>query len=272
MTRTSAVRDRPAEVDDPIFYTPSVPFDELDASHATGNTHDSQTDKNIERTPETITDNTPLTPEPSSRVIAENHVPSVCDSLAVDQYNHRLHASGVRSLTVEQRLERIEKTLAQKLNVDYADDEDTGRASDSVVSESDHPSDDPLTGHPNCDARFKRLEKQFVHLLGIAGAQRAGYGAWSDFDGDASTHRLNPHLYDSYDHKEMEHEPRNDDLHDNAAEVQRKVRADLARHHDGREGKDPSIASLLGLNPLDDLDLSGLADVKLRPEDECLVM
>ena len=53
MTRNSAVRDRPVEVDDPLFYTPSMPFDELDASHATGDTHDSQTDKGIERTRKT---------------------------------------------------------------------------------------------------------------------------------------------------------------------------------------------------------------------------
>ena len=221
-----------------------------------------------------MTDIRSLTPVPLGRVIVETHVPSACDSQAADQYNHRLHASGVLSLTVEERLERIEKTLARKLNVDYADDQDTGPASESVVSENDHLSDDPLTEHPDCEARFKRLEEQLIFVLGNAGsrAQRAGYGAKRDFDDDASTNGLDPHFYDSYDHKEKGHESRNHDWYRKAAEVQKKVRADLARHRDGREGIDPSIESLFGLNPLDDLDLSGLADVKLRPGDECQVM
>ena len=270
MTRKSAVRDRAVQVDDPLLYTPSMPVDELDPRYATG---DSQTDKGIERTPKSITDVTPLTPVPSGRVIAENHVPSVCNSLAVDQYNHRLHASEIHSLTVEQRLERIEKILARKLNVNYADNQDTGPASESVVAENDHPSHDPLTEHPDCEARFKRLEEQLARVSSNASsrAQRAGYGAGRDFDsdGDASTHGLNPHLHDSHDDKETEHEQRNDDWYGKAAEVQNKVRADLARRRDGREGKDPLIESFLGLDPLDDLDLSGLA---LRPGDECQVM
>ena len=177
-------------------------------------------------------------------------------------------------MTVEQRLERIEKTLTRKLNVDYADDQDTGPASESVVSGNDHPSDDPLTGHLNCEARFKRLEEQLAHVLSNVDsrAQRAGYGAGRHFDSDVSNYGLNPHLYDSPDHKETEHEPQNDGLYGKAAEVQKKVRADLARHRHGREGIDPSIGSFFGLDPLDDLDLSGLADVKLRPGDECQVM
>ena len=274
MTRDSAIQDRPVEVDDTLFYTPSMRSDELDTSHATGDAHDSQTDKGIERAPKTITDITSLTPVPLGCVIVENHVPSACDSLAADQYNHRLHASGVLSLTVEERLERIEKALARKLNVHYADDQDTGPASESVVSENDHLSDDPLTEHPDCEARFKRLEEQLAHVLSNAGsrAHRAGYGAGRDFDSDASAYGLNPHLFDSHDHKETEHEPQNDDLYGKAAAVQKKVRADMARHRDGREGIDPSIEGFFGLNPLDDLDLSGLADLKLRPGDECQVM
>lgn len=95
-------------------------FDELDANHAACDIHDSQTDRGIKPTPKTIIDITSLTPVPSDHIIAENHVPSVCEVLAVGQYNHRLHASGFHSLTVEQRLERIEKTLAPKLNFEYA--------------------------------------------------------------------------------------------------------------------------------------------------------
>ena len=268
MTRKSAVQDRAVQVDDTLLCTPSMPVDKLDASHSTG---DSQTDKGIERTPKSITDVISLTPVPSVRVIAENHVPSICDSLAVDQHNHCLHASEIYSLTVEQRLERIEKILARKLNVDHTDDQDTGPAPESLVSENDHPSHDPLTEHPNCEARFKRLEEQLARVSSNTDsrAQRAGYGAGCDFDSDASTHGLNPHLHDCHDHKEMEHEPRNDDWYGKAAEVQNKVRADLARRRDGRERKDPRIESFLGLDPLDDLDLSGLA---LRPGDECQIM
>ena len=55
MTRNSTIRDRPVEVDGPLFYTRSMPFDDLDASHPTGDTHDSQTDKGMERTPKNIT-------------------------------------------------------------------------------------------------------------------------------------------------------------------------------------------------------------------------
>ena len=139
------------------------------------------------------------------------------------------------------------------------------------MSENDHPSNGPSTEHPDCEARFKRLEEQLAHVLGNAGsrAQRAAYGAGRDFDSDASTHGLNP---DSHVDKETEHEPQDDDLYGKAAEVQKKVRADLAQRRHGREGIDPSIESFFGLNPLDDLDLSGLADVKLRPGDECQVM
>ena len=270
MRRKSAVRDRAVQVDDPLLYTPSMPVDELDPSHATG---DSQTDKDIERTPKSITDVTPLTPVPSGCVIAENHVSSAYNSSAVGQYNDRLHASEMHSLTVEQRLERIEKILARKLNVNYADNQDTGPASESVVAENDHPSHDPLTEHPDCEARFKRLEEQLARVSSNASsrAQRAGYGAGRGFDsdGDASTHGLNPHLHDSHDDKETEHEPQNEDWYGKAAEVQNRVRADLASRRDRREGKDPRIESFPGLDPLDDLDLSGLA---LRPGDECQVM
>lgn len=137
------------------------------------------------------------------------------------------------------------------------DDQDTRLASESVMSEIEEPSDDPLTGHPNCEVRFKRLEEQFTHVLGKAGnrAQRAGYVA------DASTCDLHSHLYDSHDHKEKEHEPQKDDCYGQAVEVQEEVRIDLPRHREAREGKDPSIESFFGLDPLDDLDLSGLADV-----------
>ena len=271
MTRISATRDRPAEVDDPLHCTPSMPFDELKPSRATG---DSQTGKGIDCTAKTIIDITSLTSVPPDRVIPETHVPSVCDSLAVDQHSHRLHASGAHSLTVEQRLERIEKTLARKLNVNYDDDHDTGPASEFIVSKNDHPSDDPLTEHLHCETRLKRLEKQLARVLGNAGsrAQRAGYGAGRELDGDESIHDLNAHFYDSHDHKETEHKPRNDHWYSKAAKILKKRRANLARHRDGREGKDPSVESFFRPDPHDDLDLGDLEDVERILGDECQIM
>ena len=61
MTRISAARDRRLEVDDPLYDTPSMPFDELKASRAIG---DSQTEKGIDCTPEIIVDIISLTPAP----------------------------------------------------------------------------------------------------------------------------------------------------------------------------------------------------------------
>ena len=271
MTRDLAARDRRLEVDDPLYDTPSMPFDELKASRATG---DSQTEKGIDCTPKTIVDITSLTPVPPDRVIAETHVPGVGDSLAVDQHSHRLHALGVHSLTVEQRLERIENMLAQKLNIDHADDQDTEPAPESVVFKNDHPPADPNAGHLNCEARFIRLEKQLAHVLGNAGsrAQKAEYGAGRDFDGDASTHGRNPHFYDSHDRKETEHKPKNDHWYSKAAKVLQRRRADMARHRDGREGKDPSMESIFDLDPHDDLDDSDLEAVERMLGDECQIM
>ena len=164
--------------------------------------------------------------------------------------------------------------LAQKLNIDYADDQDTEPAPESVVFKNDHPPADPIAGHLNCEARFKRLEKQLAHVLGNAGsrAQRAEYGAGRDFDGDASTHGRNPHFYDSHDHKETEHKPQNDDWYSKAAEVLEKRRADLVRHRDGREGKDPSMESVFDLDPHDDLGVSDLEAVERMLGGECQIM
>lgn len=191
---------------------------------------------------------------------SENQTPGERDGLSLKRLDRRPNASKAGPLTIEQRLERIEKILAQKLKIDYASDEGGAySASAFVLSENDRLSNQPMTKHPRCEERFVRLEEQLARVLG-RDTQRA---TRHDINNDLPTEYLDSHPDSSHGPEWTDQEPRDDDRYGISEEFRESARAGLVRNcRDGGGGrKAPRVD-----------DISGLGDVKLRPEDECQVM
>ena len=140
-------------------------------------------------------------------VASGTQTPGTRDELVGEQYDHLPNASRADSLTIEQRLERVEKALAQKLNLDSAaEGRETEPASESIVSANDPPLNLPAVGDLTWEERITRLEGQFARVFGDGGhdSQNTGSGSNHGFeDYDDSADGLGLRRYNSHDRAEF---------------------------------------------------------------------
>ena len=171
--------------------------------HAAIHSHRPQASRGTKDTLSRLPDLLSLTWVALDCVASGTQTPGARDELVGEQYDHLANASRADSLTIEQRLEKVEKALAQKLNLDsVAESRETEPASESIVSANDLPLNLPVTGDLTWEERITRLEGQFTRVFGDGGhdSQNTGSGSNHGFeDFDDSADGLGLRRYNSHD-------------------------------------------------------------------------